>query len=275
MGLEYWYSFPMRGGADERSRTTRRRPALRVSAAEPLRPASDSGDPVGGSAGRPDDRDEALALPVEALSHEAAQSAVQTSVTRKAALRLVSSSVQVDDDWDEPSFAHPALQRPGDRHDCWPIDRDELFRRIAREGERHGLTVDLAVTVAVERGLAIDEIARICNANIEWMVAELNRRASQAERRVALAAAQADYLRRLLGGSRGPAARRELPAMVSLPVRLADRLDRTIVRRALARGEVDVALKWEIAAAAAGQTITEWAAWQTASFIATAMADPA
>lgn len=122
-----------------------------------------------------------------------------------------------------------------------------------------GISVDLAVSLVLERALAVSDVARI-DAEL---VVHLDRVASVAGPVRCLGGTAAGYLRQLTGGA--PSQRAPLDRPVLIPGRVAMRLAGVSGHQLaeLLHGEVPLAVSWERAAILAGRTIGEWAAWET------------
>ncbi len=156
---------------------------------------------------------------------------------------------------------HPLPQltrRPGEHLELYEFGPSTALAPIRREARRQYVDAEMALAITIERALAANEIRARAGAA---MLARLDQRSTESEVQIGLCSAHSSYLQHLLG--RHPAVASERPLhspRVALPMRLVDRLG---------GGDIDLddepehqlaaAVRWEIAALVAGETISEWA----------------
>ena len=111
--------------------------------------------------------------------------------------------------------------------------------------------------MVVERSLLDTELRE---RGLSSLIPTLDERARTAQITLALAEPQRAYIREL-STSRNGGFVDETPALVALPMRLSDRVAAATVDACLRPELLDSALAWERAAAASGQSMSEWAAF--------------
>jgi hypothetical protein len=138
------------------------------------------------------------------------------------------------------------LCRPGELHEVVALD-ERTGAVAAAKAARAGVSADVAVTLLVELELLYDDVGRAGLAHGEPP--------AFAPPSLQLTAAEADYLRFLAfpRRSRSPQPARQ----VALPVRLLPRTTHDTLARAV-DGDLDRAIRWEVAALTAGRTIGEF-----------------
>jgi hypothetical protein len=161
---------------------------------------------------------------------------------------------------------HPAPlrapRRPGERHEPVRIATEPAVLQLARTAAGLGVELDLAVTVVLERDLAERRLQRALGPASGAIVAALDRRAGSAKVEGAVSDASAAYVRALLDRRPRPAPALGGEALlVALPMRLAGVVEPGDPAEAARRVDLAGAVRWELAAAIAGLTIGEWAAW--------------
>lgn len=147
-------------------------------------------------------------------------------------------------------FFGPSETRPGELHEPFRGSVEEGFRSHATTA---GIPISLAVTVVVERELALSVFA-----NLPGVIAELDRRSRLAVVNVT-STPMARYIRTLVALSNGQKLELREDATVVVPLRVGDRLRATGYVPALRADDLTSAIGWELAAAGSGQTIAEWA----------------
>lgn len=158
-----------------------------------------------------------------------------------------------EDEWfDGP----PPRTRPSDRLEPWPSSPDALDA-LARAARERQIPFATAAAVIVERSLLDTELHR---RGLSSLIPALDQRARAAQVTLALTEPQRAYLR-AISTSRFGAAVDETPALVALPMRLSDRVAVATLDECLRPELLDSALIWEQAAAASGQSMSEWAAF--------------
>jgi hypothetical protein len=170
---------------------------------------------------------------------------------------------------------HPrrtAPGRPWDEMSPWWAPQHPIVRRLAVAAAEHCLAFDIAAAVAIERSLAVNEIADL-QANL---VAAIDQRALAARARRTVGGACAVYLRQLAGGQSARAHCSAPGVPVSLPGRLTARLvsfdDEYVI--GLLDGDLALALAWERAAVLEARTIGEWASLQALELLSAQAARP-
>jgi hypothetical protein len=155
----------------------------------------------------------------------------------------------------EELLGSPQL-RPGELHEAFP---QKLPQHFCDQAARTRIPISLAVSTVVERALVLHALASI---NRTAMIDVLDRAAemSSVSSTTVIAAA---YVRELLALLQGYSRVAVAPGEpVVIPVRVADRLRATGYRAALEPSALMPALRWELAAVLAGQSIAEWASFQ-------------
>jgi hypothetical protein len=165
--------------------------------------------------------------------------------------RSATSDTQIDE---LSAFRHAI--RPGDRHEPWSLATTPALRRLAEQAGLAGLDFEIAVRLVIETALATGALRDV---GVESE--ELDDAAAAASVERTLDGATSAYLRRLTRRPRESAPALGEMVTVGLPVRLSPRLLDADPQRLVETVEVRRARAWEIAALAAGQTISEWAAW--------------
>jgi hypothetical protein len=156
-----------------------------------------------------------------------------------------------------------AAQRPGDRHDAWPVNGlgEQLLDEIYAQAARLRVSVELAVSLVVQRLVAIDDLHAVFGFETPRLMAALDQAAADATVQRAVSPAYASYVRELTAsGSWRSAAF----ATVPLPVRVIERLGGSTPATDATAVDVAAAVAWERAAALTGQTMAEWAALSVA-----------
>jgi hypothetical protein len=148
----------------------------------------------------------------------------------------------------------PGRARPADLLEPFHGDVPVEFRRSAAAA---GVPLDLAVMTVIERSLALALLGDRVDCS------ELDARARAAQVQGHPSRELADYIRGLVAvlqrHRRTDAG--EQPALV--PIRVADRLRASGRQVTLGADAIESALRWELAAAIAGLTITEWTLAET------------
>ncbi len=169
------------------------------------------------------------------------------------------------DDGNPPSDAGlvRVAQRPGDRHDAWPVNAlsELLLQEICAQAARLRVSAELAVSLVVQRLVAVDDLHAVFGVDTPRLMAALDQAAADATVQRAVSPAYASYVRELTVSAFW---RSTAKATVPLPGRVIELLggstptaDRTAV-------DVAAAVAWERAAALMGQTMAEWAALSAA-----------
>ena len=141
-----------------------------------------------------------------------------------------------------------AARRPGELHEPVPIDR-QTAGWLAVEAERTKSHPDVLASVLVEAALVAEDLGASCLRGAPPD--------TQQTSRLAVSAAEADYLRALTVGRSGPRrAVRQRPT-VALPMRLIGRLSGRLLADLLRVVPADDALAWEVAALRQGRTLAE------------------
>lgn len=159
-----------------------------------------------------------------------------------------------------------AAQRPGDRHEAWLVERlpEGALERIRNEAEAAQVSLELAVSLVLQRGLAeSDLVAAVGEPMSAMMIEAIDCAADAAEVRRAVSSRLAAYVRSLTTAERSNAR----PASVPVPIRVIERLGERPETAYIANVEVRGALAWERAAALAGQTLSEWASLTAATWL--------
>jgi hypothetical protein len=161
-------------------------------------------------------------------------------------LRVVENPPQEED----PFKPAPALTagRPSDHRDPWTLESTDQLSALAAEARRLGVRWATAIALVIECRLLEQELG-------SDLASALDAPAHDVRLGAELAPGDAVYLRSLQSGADTGGA-----ATVGLPARLATRIlraggpDAVLAPKRLQRG-----LAWEIAAVAAGLTMSEWA----------------
>ena len=114
----------------------------------------------------------------------------------------------------------------------------------------------MAVAVVVERELVLEASLSNTGTAVTDM---LDERAKEATVRSGGSAAACSYVRVLLAVLQRPGVEVATDAPVVVPVRIGDRLRATGYQPRLHPRDIASAVRWELAAVLAGQTLTEWA----------------
>jgi hypothetical protein len=158
-------------------------------------------------------------------------------------------------EWGEHSAPSIFPRRPGDHLELWTFNAEGTIREIRRASRERGLNPDTAITLVCERRLASAELEASA-------MAALDEAAMTTEAPLSMWGANRAYLRSLRHGD--PLERAsQVPLGVpdaAVPIRLLDRLgDGEILADPLLHGELESAIRWEVAALCAGRLIGEWA----------------
>jgi hypothetical protein len=146
----------------------------------------------------------------------------------------------------------PPELRPGELHEAYGLPVTPAFRA---EAAATRTPVALAVTVVVERELVLSGLAETeASAGVDL----LDGRAQMATVRGRISPSGSAYVRELLALLGGHQADVCETAGVVVPVRVADRLRVTAYQPYLSPADIEPALRWELAAVLAGQTVAEW-----------------
>jgi hypothetical protein len=151
----------------------------------------------------------------------------------------------------EDLLGRAEIRRPGELHEALHLSRPAA-QRVASAAAEATLAIDVAGTILLEAALVVMDAADAGRALATPARGPVVRRA--------LPAAEADYLRSITM-RRPPCAAGPPPTTISVPVRLTGRLVEIDAEAALVSVEIEIALAWEIAAVAAGRTMSEWALW--------------
>jgi hypothetical protein len=148
--------------------------------------------------------------------------------------------------------------RPGDRREPTPIYVDRAILQLVEAAAARGLDLDQAASLLVERALLLEDAAYLGMSEADAYA--VLRTAASTLRRLAVPAATARYIRILTGG-RALSPRREVEGRrhLALPVRLSARTARINLAQVLRADDLDEAIRLEMAAAASGRTMSEWA----------------
>jgi hypothetical protein len=181
-------------------------------------------------------------------------------------LRLITGSAnrsfgltpqEVDAEPIQVDVRKPLTRRPGEHVELITLEGVALrpIREVA--GER-GICPETAVALVLERALIVQQPE--INGP-EGRLAHLEHLARQAATQTPLWDAHSDYLLHLLGHTPGvPWARPLHSPRAGLPIRLIDRINLRIPNLQEEPSEaLPAAVKWEIAAVLAGETMSEWA----------------
>ena len=147
----------------------------------------------------------------------------------------------------------PPTLRPGELHESVAFEVPTVIRAAATAT---GTPLALAVTVVVERELALVALTET-GAAFAPDILDRCARSAAVVRRASPSASR--YVRELLALLHGAGQATPDHAPVVIPVRIADRLRATGYAPELRPGDIASALRWELAAVLAGQTIMEWA----------------
>lgn len=155
-------------------------------------------------------------------------------------------------------------ERPGERHEPLSLSAP-LVVDVSIAADALRLPADVCVRLLIERGLAVEALAGALGDapdgdRVARVVADLDRLAADSRANCELSAASSAYAQTLLFGLLGAsrATSGEL-RQVAIPMRLVDRVDEDLVRRAAASPDVEAARDWELAAVLDGLSVCEWA----------------
>jgi hypothetical protein len=149
-------------------------------------------------------------------------------------------------------------RRPGERYEAVELPVTDRLREFALQAATAGVDLATAAALAVEARLLLDDLAAAGtppNRTIEL----LDRAASGHSIEHPALPAVADYLRHLNSGRPIPAPDLDRSVIdIPLPLRLLARALARPRNDLLANAPADQIVSWEIAAAGAGRTLTEW-----------------
>jgi hypothetical protein len=154
--------------------------------------------------------------------------------------------------------------RPGDRREPMPVKVDQTLMQLAAEAAARGLELDQAAGLLVERALALRDAESLgipSGAAREALDSAVN-----SLTRLAVPASTARYVRSLVA-QLATARPREAEGVrqLALPVRLIARAAALDFAKVLVARDLDEAIRFEIAAASCGRTMSEWAMFVLAS----------
>ena len=131
-------------------------------------------------------------------------------------------------------------------------------RSVARTAASHGVSLDVALTLLLERALAAEELSTVDPT----LLSSLDACAAAVRPDSALDGASALYLRQLAGGNSSAVGSSPGPQLI--PVRVAARVQHADGRRIaeLLAGDLALAISWERAAILEHRTMGEWACSQ-------------
>lgn len=136
-------------------------------------------------------------------------------------------------------------RRPGELHDVVALD-DHTSSMLADKASASGISVGVALTLLIELQLLKEDLGESSLA--------LGEPPPTTSPRLRLSAAEANYLRGLTLAR--DTRRITVAKNASVPVRLLTRTTRDTIARAVA-GDLEHAIRWEIAAITTGRTINE------------------
>jgi hypothetical protein len=142
--------------------------------------------------------------------------------------------------------------RPGELHERYAGPVSAAF--IAAAGA-HGIATSLAVSVVCERRLVIDELQTAASSAL----GALDEAARHQAPTRAVSRLMSTYTRTLIAALSGRPVGTPASGPAVICTRLANRLRATGTVVQLRADEIEVALWWELASAACGATMTEWA----------------
>jgi hypothetical protein len=156
------------------------------------------------------------------------------------------------------SARRSAPGRPSDQLTPWWAPQVQALRSIVRAATSHRVSLDIALTLVLERALAVEELSTVEPA----LPGLLDAQAAAARPDSALDGASALYLRQLAGGNSSAAGPSTGPQLI--PVRVAARVQHADDRRVaeLLGGDLALAISWERAAVLGHRTMGEWACSQ-------------
>ena len=165
-----------------------------------------------------------------------------------------------------------AAGRPWDELAPWWAPEHVDTRRLASVSSELGISFDIAVTVTIERSLAVRELTPLRDD----LVDEIDGRARSARTRQALGGAAAVYLRQLAGTQTRQMTTSVPVGPLSIPARLTARLVQMDAQETIEflQGDLTLALAWERAAILESRTIGEWAATQALRLLSDHAARP-
>ena len=134
-----------------------------------------------------------------------------------------------------------------------------MLEPIRRAARRRGLCANTAVALVIERRLALRALESSDPGSLE---VALDRRSEEPRTSIELWSPHGAYLRHLLRGDdlERKSDRPLRSPRVALPIRLIDRLGaESPTLTSTSAGELELAVKWEVAALLCGETLTEWA----------------
>jgi hypothetical protein len=147
--------------------------------------------------------------------------------------------------------------RPGDRREPWRLTVTNGLQEVRADAKEAQLELSLSVSLVVERRLILRDLARVGASGNEQL---LDKAAREVVPATQLAPTSSAYLRSLNVGSDRLREEGDEVAIVSLPLRLVDRIREVWPPRPILRkGELTGALSWEVAAVLRGLTMSEWA----------------
>ena len=177
---------------------------------------------------------------------------------RPAALRLVAvdrAEETAEATRRDPGFDAPApTARPSERCEPWPVEDEHRLGSLAAAADELGVSLELAVVVVVERSLLANDLAA---RRIDGIAARLDAEAAHASVTIELSEPLSAYLSALLSHDRGVS--RSLPRLITLPMRLTERIGAEGPAARLDATLLQSALHWERAALLEGRTMSEWA----------------
>jgi hypothetical protein len=156
----------------------------------------------------------------------------------------------------EPVVRRRAVGRPGDVRDPWTLAGSTHLEAVAEEARLAGIDLPTAVGLVVECVLTEIDLGRL---GLARALAPIDEHAAAVHLDGGVAPADALYLRSL-GSSTPAVGGGKRPGVVALPARFATRLLRAGGPDAvIAPCRLERAIAWELAAVAAGRTMSEWA----------------
>jgi hypothetical protein len=184
-----------------------------------------------------------------------------SSRARRATLRLLAPPMRPARAPYVPSSRMP--RRPGERRE--PLTLPGLPPGLTTAAARYGLDVGCVAELCLERSLLVRDLRELGRSA---MYPRLIETAAVTGIRRALPAARARYIQMLLAAThRGPSGAEREPAttdvVIDVPLRLFPRVLDVVADTAFEPTEVRDALKFEIAAASEGRSMSEWAALTT------------